>query len=706
MIDKSPISIKEFKGLHVSDIDAQFSKYAQGDIPFENALECLNFDFLKKGGLRTRNGIDTYVNVFNGAGAITGKPVQMWKINNLKGILYSDRWLILTWDGTNGRLYDTGVTAPATNPIGTFATMKYANVINAFGRMYIAPWKDWAAPCTSFPASDIQVYTGDYNVRAAGGTPPGAGAMAVAAAATGSVTPGLHLISVIYETDTGFRTTVTANHQLNPLAVTTAANQKINVTGIPVGGAGTGIVKRHVIMTKVAATAIGGFSTNEPFIVVTIPDNTTTTATIDLPDSALVDSAKDEAFPNLFTAVSFRSCVSLVTYKNRLCYVGALLTAASATQPYINDVYVSPPNIPEHVSIGAPDVLGASIKIGPYSLDKVVTGAELDGVFYAFKGNSTYRFVEDLESDPSEWPVEIVDSGKGAYPFGVLSTGRNPGTNLQGFTVVNSNRSVLLVAGNHGLSLFNGAFIDFPLSEFVLEEYTIEQRKWSRLCVDPIRNVIFFGMGDPYAAPIDHILVGNYYYGPTLGKIRWGKWNFATNGGITPTWIAVREPGSEGNVGPTTDFNTLYPLLTILSYTSGAGPTYSTDILSETNRVNDYARSTSGHWISWAYETGYTPNEYGEIYQFAWMYLRALVHWVAGGTGGSLNILGQYANLGNSALTSLGNLESAADKQNYLQRAMNVRSEKCRVRISGTNRVFIQNLSLAGSKVGTTRPSS
>ena len=207
-LDKSPLVIKEFKGKFVTDIDPIDTTLGEPDqtkIPFEYALESVNLDYLKKGGMRTRNGIEKYISLNT-----VGKPIHMWKVGILNNLPQTDRWIIATRDAGNIiRLYDTQVTVPATNPIYTSGnTHKYVVGINAFGRMYFSFWIDYLAPNpTTIGIGPVIVYTGAYNARAAKCPEPVVGAFAVAAAHGG---PGNAVIAAEHQTATTPREPVDA----------------------------------------------------------------------------------------------------------------------------------------------------------------------------------------------------------------------------------------------------------------------------------------------------------------------------------------------------------------------------------------------------------------------------------------------------------------------------------------------------------------
>lgn len=624
-LDKYPVVVTKFKGL-LENGDSQL--YDDTEIPFDYAQVCTNIEFMQKGGLKTRRAIEKYVWEEN----LTGRPLQIWQIHNLNGVTQTDRWLILTWDGTSGRLYDTQVTPPATNPILTITGMRYAFVINAFGRMYISPWGDWASPHSS---EFIYMYNGLTNARLAGGVNPTVGAFAVAVAAGGNCTPGLHYATVLYEYDTGYISFQTAGHALTPLnATTTTANATMNFTAVPVGVAGSGVVKRHIIITKVVVNPNGkGLLGYEPFFAVTINDNTTTTATFTDPDSALVESAKDhigegEKYP------SIPSVVSMAEFGNRMIYMGIRsinVTPPGYLQSFESCIYVSPPNNPEQILAWIPSGGGLAglpptespnlIPVGAMFPGKVMIGAELNKILYIFKEDSTFSITADDESDPSEWSnPATVDGGKGAYVFGIARVSYNPSSLLDG---------KLVVAGNHGISLFDGSFAQDNLADawYGKSTYTYEYLRCIKLVIDSVRKWIIVKIGNPNLTlqnnPANNLFVGNYYNGLNSKSIRWSIFSYSYNavygGTIVIADTNLRRPGTGGDSGLVTPFYARYPLIVILDGTLVSGTTYHASIISECNIEGyDYpsAIPLQSYPIEWRLQTGYTPNNQGEIYTF------------------------------------------------------------------------------------------
>lgn len=629
-LDKNALVVSRFKGLGLNRTATTLEDSYDSEMPFDYAISCVNMEFKKRGGIRTRASFEMYI---TNLVVPVARPIQMWQIHNLNGVPQTDRWLILTWDNTTGRLYDSGVVGPATNPILTITGMKYAFILNAFGRIYITPWSAWATPLAS---EFVYMYNGLTNARLAGGVNPTVGAFAVAVAAGGNCTPGLHYATVLYEYDTGYISFQTAAHALTPLsATTTSANATMNFTNVPLGAAGTGVVKRHIIITKVVVNPNGkGLLGYEPFFAVTINDNTTTTATFNEPDSALVESAQDhigegEKFPNI------PSVVSMVEFGSRMVYLG--IRDINVTPPGTNTkldfcIYVSPPNNPEQILAYIPSSAGLAglppnespnlIPVGPMYPGQVMIGAELNKILYAFKENSTFSITADDESDPSEWVTPAcVDGSKGAFPFGIAKAGFNPGSLVDGR---------LIVAGNHGITSFNGTYSQDNLGDNFLPLYTYDSIKWAKLVVDTTRKLLVVRLGDP-AVGIE-IQVGNYYYGMSSDSIRWSTYSFNgfpvghAVGGIGFADLDLRKSGTAGNTGyGATNFTTSYPLITLLVPRFIGGANYAIEIISETKLYDcqDFFL-TNDPLISilWGYTTGFTPNNQGEVYTFGPLKIR------------------------------------------------------------------------------------
>lgn len=716
MLDKEIVSVKNFKGLFLQGtdpvditalgaVDGNILSYAkQSNTPLDNAFDINNLIFQKNGGLRTRNGFKDYIQASHTATPFTvsGIIVGMWAITNLNGVEYTDRWLILAYNSADntGRFYDTQVPVTATNPVMAIVGMKYAFVINAFSRMYISPWEAWASPLTGTNGF-IWLYNGLYQARMAGGVFPSIGTFAVTATAGGNATPGLHFASVLFETDSGFRTQIIMNHDVTPLTVTTTtANATMSFANIPVGAAGSGVTKRHILISKIVVNNNGqGFRGYEPFIAITINDNTTTTATYANPDSALVDSGQDYIYKN----TNIRSQVSMAQYGNRLVYLGSRVYGGGY-YPYLQDtIAVSDPNTPEHVY----DLLGFTgerniLLIGEGYVGNVMTGFEQNGAFYIFKDSSTHSIIDSPDDDPSTWPINLIDAGKGAYPLGAALVGPNPSGFLSGGA---------FIVGSHGISYFNGRHSEYTLTENIWDKFaftSITSLKWSHLVIDPIRKIIFWKYGDPTNAGdvnnFCHTL--DYFEGITPDKIKISKWADIPNSVEVPfnfPNVILRKPGTYGTEGGSLHFNTNYPLLTVVFHNTDT-PTGATNlaiIYSESILKDD-----RGVAIPWLYETGYSPNDNGEIYQFSNLRMRLTNNYDALlTTPGSPDIGIEFGILDDINYTTLASILAPGNTPKKFKTVpINAQAEQIRLKISGQSRVFIQQLVLFGSKVGLDRP--
>lgn len=662
MLDKTPIRLDHFGGLRVTDLYGSYAPRNADIVPLDCALVADNVHFMKSGGLRTRDGFQSLLDVH--PTGFTGDVVQYWQIKNLNGVEYSNRWLVLTWDGADGNMYDTGVVGPATNPILTVQGMKYAFVINAFNRMYISPWSDWGVPLvtttTQIPAvtglfaNNILVYNGLYNARIAQLLPPSNTIVVATSATAGNVTAGLHLLDVAFETDSGYIIgSVVFGAPSSVVSYTAPGAFCIDVSVIPVGPVGT--VARHLIMTKIIAAYDGqGFATNEPFFITRIPDNTTVAITgLNVPDSGLVESA---AYL-LDRTINIKSCVSMSVYSNRMVYNGIRPTAGLASDVQnTSSILVSPPGLPEDVNHFGND--GSKVLIHPEYTGRVMNGAELRGVYYIGKEDSFFATQESEGLDPNEWTVTLIDSGVGIFPLGITNVTDNPGS------LVLDN---LLVAGPSGIHRFTGSFDPTPISRGWYDLYTIAQLKYSQLWCDPVRKLLFVNFNNPLD-PGRFFMCGNYYEGFTDEAIRWSRYVLPAAdtewSGEIP-WFALY-----------VDSAVAYPV-PVLGYKTVNNGHFAL-IKEIPSALYDFV---STH-ISWEYVTGFTPNENGELLTFAFIRARCTNN---SGISTAPFTDFEYAELDSDTLIPIGSINPGTDPKKYYTLPMNFVGEQVRFRLSGTH---------------------
>jgi len=673
MLDKFPIVVDKFKGVKVSDedinaSDAFYSQYLQDVVGIDEAFEAENIEYLKTGGFKTRNGFqfDTKWEgpTFIGAQReITG----FWQIKDLLGVAQSNRFLISTWDGTTGYIYDTGL-AHAANPVLTLTGMKYAFVLNAFGKMWLSPWSDWGVPLDYGPsAKHIYLYTGAYNFRGIQGAIPTTDITVADSATAGVVTAGYHYFSVAYETDTGY---ITFPCNYNPTVFLNAAgSKKIDVTNIPVGPTGT--AARLIIMTKVISpypNPLGvGFAQNEPFFVARIADNTTTTATLNTPDSGLVESAaylldRSERVPPV---------VSMAVYRNRMIYISPKAATYLNGTFTDNAVFISPPNEPEVVNQYNTD--GSVLIVGPDYTGRPHCGAELRGTFYIFKKDSTFAIQENLDLDPMEWTVNLIDSGLGAYPTGIANIADNPGN------LILDN---LLVANDAGLFAFTGSFNPVPISKGIWDNITNTVGNYAQMYIDPVRKLLYLVFGPVLANQLDYIWIGNYYLGYDSESIRWSKLK------ISPD---ARWPGFRAFLLQQLPTVAPYPILTSVYKTTR----YYQIVTQRPGLSADFTATGAEVPISWLLSTGYTPSEIGDLLTFAFIRVRAMI------ASGSLSV--STCGLDSNTFTTLVSEAVGNTPAKFFTYPMNMVGEKVRFKLSGVTRVLINKMIIFASEYGKNR---
>jgi len=669
MLDKFPIVIDHFKGVKVSDqdisaTDAFNASYLQDVVNVDEAFAAENIEFLKTGGFKTRNGFErgTGANL-SPAGEITG----FWEIKDLLGVAQTNRFLVQTWDGTNGYFYDTGVVAPATNPIHTAVGCKYAFVLNAFGKMWISPWSDWGVPgaFSLLNGRIVVLYTGAYNARTTQGDPPATDITVADSASAGLITAGYHYFAVAYETDTGY--IIFPSNSGGIKIVNAAGSKSIDVSAIPTGPTGT--VARHIIMTKVISPYPNPLGTqffqNEPFFAARIADNTTTTLTFSIPDSGLVESAAyllDESY-------RIPPVVSMAVYRNRMIYIGPLQDAGIPTND--NMIFISPSGEPEQVSAYNAD--GSVLFIGQNYSGKVQCAAELRGTLYIFKEDSTFAIAENPDLDPMEWTVNLIDSGLGAYPLGVANIGDNPGS------LILDN---LLVANNAGLFAFTGSFNPVPISKGIWDSVSNTVGKFSRLLVDPVRKRVYLLLGPILTTPIAYIWMGDYYLGYESENIRWSKIKIT----VESTWDGFR-----GLILQQLPTVAPYPLLTTVFKST----TYFYPVTQKPGIIVDNNGASGSNAISWLYDTGYTPNEKGDLYTFAAIRVRA--------ANASSSFRVSTCEMDSDTFTTLASETIGNYPAKFLTYPLSIVGEKVRFRLYGATRTLVNKMIIFASEYGKTR---
>ena len=595
MLDKNPFIIDEFTGLNHGSPDAVYN-YANNEvIPFSDALVANNVRFTKEGGVRTRDGFeivsDVSLTAFGIPNSNTGTFSQHWKISNIAGAVQTNRWLVLFYTTLDtGDFYDSGAVDPTT-PVLSIALCKYASVINIFGRLYISPLSDYGVPLSG---ENVYLYDGTNPARIAGGVAPTPGTFTVAndTEAGSFVTVGKHLFTLAHETDSGFITPVPTPSSWINLDVTSAVDRSVKFTNIPAFP--SGIVATHLLMTKVILNYDNVPENWELFFALRVTTNADVEFT--LPDTGLVDSA--DYLLDILDELP--ACNSISVYSGRLMYNGP------DGDPEL--IYVTKVADPESVS-QVEDYI--QIKEG-IPID-VYNGKELRGLYYIFKENCTFVVREDITQPPNAWKYEIVDSGIGSVPFGIAEVLANPGS------LVYDN---LLVTSLTGIHIFSGTYSQGLLShkiQGILKNYSKDELKFTRMAVDPIEKVIYLLLGEPWLTT--KLFVGNYYNGLDPDNIKWSEYNFQVVVQPSEGSPAIESATINNILVDPADDITSYPRLTCLC---GNNDLISVlRALTKNLRYDAVDPNTSlPEQIYWEYQTGYTNNELGYVYNFAFIRLR------------------------------------------------------------------------------------
>jgi len=263
------IRIEKFMGL--------LNYYDARDIPKEYSPVCENVVF-KPGRVASRPGTETFITLGGGtdiyhselyllASPFTKFYLFLMQDHNLYYSTGGARTLLLTGDS------DT------TN----FVVTSYGNFV------YIFQSDGYAGTTAMYVWDPTQLPT--VQVDLATITPAAIGTMAAATGGAGEVDAGVHLIRVVFETRTGYRSSPTTGS----VSYTATANDSIDLTNIPLYAGEAGHVaaectKRHVVMTPAGL--------EEYYIALTINDNTTATGTIDISDVQLVQQTNVDAYFN------------------------------------------------------------------------------------------------------------------------------------------------------------------------------------------------------------------------------------------------------------------------------------------------------------------------------------------------------------------------------------------------------------------------
>lgn len=464
MRDHLPVVIENFNGL--------FARGNADSVPLDHFSDCNNLQFVQS-GFRSRDGIDPFLPYSDVVRAYT------YITPTAEGVLVLD---------SAGNIFHSRSPTPFV-PILTIAGMTDFGFIPFAGRAYITPCNG----LTGLAGEFIYVYKGDGTLaRKAGGDPPVGNITVGLSGNPGNVEAGVHLWSVVYETDTGYLTAP------GPITnFTNAANVEIHLSNIPVSPDPAVVARRICASISIdPADYTGDVNGYKLYFVpgLRIPDNTTTVADASFFDADLVDDASH--LTDNYAHIP--AGVGLTTFHGRLI--------SYAEKDNISLVRVSFQGEPEAVS-----QVNGLLTI-PLDAQPLTNGQEYRDVLYIFKQTHTVAFT-DSGDVPSTWPMVVIDQGIGAAVHGICTVLDTGGVNIE----------YLIIADFSGILLFNGAYQRPELSWKIRDFWaSLDKSLFTilQLVNDSIKQCIFVVL------PNKQMLIGDYSNAMNPQAIRWCPWQF------------------------------------------------------------------------------------------------------------------------------------------------------------------------------------
>lgn len=306
---------------------------------------------------------------------------------------------------------------------------------------------------------------------------------------------GLHIIGVVYETDTGYLTAPGPE----VLAVQTFVNEKraLIVENIPVSP-DSFVVKRHLVATKAISSYNGDDDGYQLFFIPdgNIDDNVTTTKEVSFFD---IDLLKD-ASHLLDNFAEIPAGVTLTTYKGRM--------VLTTTYTDISLIYLSAPGEPEAI-----DQVDGQL-IMPPDGNPVTNAQEFREVLYTFKKTRTMGW-SDNGDVPSTWKPIILDQGIGASVHGIANVLDSGGVNVD----------YVLVVDYSGIMIFDGSYTQ-PAGELTwkINDFwkSIDRNDYGNIQImnDSLNRRLYMTLPDK------KMLYGQYQNGLTPKTIKWSPWSF------------------------------------------------------------------------------------------------------------------------------------------------------------------------------------
>ena len=477
------MSLQDHDAVVIDSFNGLWDKGDKDSTPSDHFIDCSNIKYVGTKSFATRDGL----------GLAQDVAVPLGNVVRIYNFVTQDKntLLVLTYDGTTGRLYHVVDGTTVYGPILSIDGMEDFAFVPYAGRAYISPFKSYGLIEKGLQSEFLYVYlgTGSAARKAAADAPTGT--LTVGNGAAGYTDFGMHCFGVVFETDTGY---------LSPPAAfasfSTSAALSVSFSNVP-RSLESSVTKRHIVATKVLKN-FNGDTVGQVYYFIPgadINNNTATTlANISFYDADLLSDASHLA--DNFSEIPAGACLCL--YHNRLCL--------AATYTDISIVYVSATGEPEAIS----QLDG--ILIVPPDGNPITNAQELRDILYVFKRNRTVAFT-DNDDVPSSWLSTVVDEGNGCPVHGI-------GTVIDtGSSTVN----YLIIASYKGIMIFNGMYalpeLSWKISNFWLsQDHTYFKR--IQLVNDSVNQILYC------ALPDRQLLYGNYQNGLDPKNIRWAPWLF------------------------------------------------------------------------------------------------------------------------------------------------------------------------------------
>ena len=284
------MSIETFSALPLNVFGTWITQLDPSDVPPGMSPNLGDVDFFP-GGVRTRPGL---VAAFPHIGGVP-------QVNGLKTYINTNLQKYLLVLDSLGNLYQE--LSPGALSVLQSGVVK-ANLFLAstthFGREYLA-FSD------SLMGQDLpRQYDGTYLDRVSQ-VGPGEGPAVADATTPGSISPGVHQVSVVFVTRQGYWTAPSP-----PVSWTAAGDLKVNMTNIPTGPS-------NVVQRLLAFTASGGANFYHVPAAMVIGDNTTTSLTVDFSDTILLSGT---SMDYLFGQVELPPQLGSAAYAERIFWWG------------------------------------------------------------------------------------------------------------------------------------------------------------------------------------------------------------------------------------------------------------------------------------------------------------------------------------------------------------------------------------------------